>query len=222
MSNHYHLLVKTPDANLSRGMRQLNDVYTQAYNRRHGRNGHVFRGRYKAILVEKILPAGAVPLYCAQSRAGRHGAISPQLALEQLSRNSWPVRMVLPVCKANGYWQPSGEGRRTRSNAIRSSSRRGKASLLPGRRCAIKCIWGSDPFVEKIQSLIDGNKELSEIPSSQRRPKPQELEYYEASSQNRNTAIVRAYHSCGYTMNGVGEYFGLHYSTISGIINNHK
>ena len=53
MSNHYHLLVETPDANLSRGMRQLNGVYTQRFNRTYDRVGHVFQGRYKAILVEK-------------------------------------------------------------------------------------------------------------------------------------------------------------------------
>ena len=51
MSNHYHLLIETPDANLSRGMRQLNGVYTQACNRRLGSGGHLFQGRYKAILV---------------------------------------------------------------------------------------------------------------------------------------------------------------------------
>ena len=53
MSNHYHLLIETPDGNLSKGMRQLNGVYTQAHNRKHGRSGHVFQGRYKAIVVEK-------------------------------------------------------------------------------------------------------------------------------------------------------------------------
>ena len=52
MGNHYHLVVETAEANLSRGMRQLNGVYTQAANRRHARVGHVFQGRYKAILVE--------------------------------------------------------------------------------------------------------------------------------------------------------------------------
>ena len=52
MSNHYHLLIETPDANLSKGMRQLNGVYTQASNRRHGREGHLFQGRFKAILVD--------------------------------------------------------------------------------------------------------------------------------------------------------------------------
>ena len=53
MSNHYHLLVETPDGNLSRGMRHLNGVYTQRFNRRHKKVGHVFQGRYKAILVQK-------------------------------------------------------------------------------------------------------------------------------------------------------------------------
>ena len=50
---HYHFVVETPDANLSKGMRQLNGVYTQATNRRHGLVGHLFQGRFKAVLVER-------------------------------------------------------------------------------------------------------------------------------------------------------------------------
>lgn len=53
MSNHYHLLIETPDGNLSRGMRQLNGVYTQQFNRKHNRVGHALQGRYKAIFVDK-------------------------------------------------------------------------------------------------------------------------------------------------------------------------
>jgi REP element-mobilizing transposase RayT len=49
MDNHYHLLIETPDANLSTGMRQLNGVYTQMFNRCHGKVGHVFQGRFKSI-----------------------------------------------------------------------------------------------------------------------------------------------------------------------------
>jgi putative transposase len=52
MSNHYHLLIRTPDANLSRCMRHINGVYTQRFNRAHDRDGPLFRGRYKAILVD--------------------------------------------------------------------------------------------------------------------------------------------------------------------------
>lgn len=53
MDNHYHLLVETPDANLSLAIRHLNGVYTQRFNRRHHRWGHLFQGRYHAILVDK-------------------------------------------------------------------------------------------------------------------------------------------------------------------------
>lgn len=53
IGNHYHLLIETMDANLSAGMRHVNGVYTQYYNRRHDKAGHVFQGRFKAILVEK-------------------------------------------------------------------------------------------------------------------------------------------------------------------------
>jgi REP element-mobilizing transposase RayT len=53
LSNHYHLLIQTPLGNLSRFMRHLNGVYTQRYNRTHKCDGQLFRGRYKAILVEE-------------------------------------------------------------------------------------------------------------------------------------------------------------------------
>ncbi|MGH7874078.1 MAG: transposase [Candidatus Binatia bacterium] len=53
MDNHYHLLLETRRAGLNRALRYLNGVYTQAFNRRHHRVGHLFQGRYKAILIEK-------------------------------------------------------------------------------------------------------------------------------------------------------------------------
>ena len=52
MGNHYHLLIETAEPNLTRGMQRLNQVYTQRFNRRHRRVGHVLQGRYKAIVVD--------------------------------------------------------------------------------------------------------------------------------------------------------------------------
>src|SRR5437879_551241 len=51
MTNHYHLLLETRDGVLAAGMRQLNGIYAQRFNRRHARVGHVFQGRYTAILI---------------------------------------------------------------------------------------------------------------------------------------------------------------------------
>ena len=53
MNNHYHIVVETVEGNLAQGMRHLNGVYTQTFNRTHDRVGHVFQGRYKAVIVEK-------------------------------------------------------------------------------------------------------------------------------------------------------------------------
>jgi len=52
LTTHYHLLVQTPDANVSRCMRHINGVYTQRFNREHRSDGQLFRGRYKAILID--------------------------------------------------------------------------------------------------------------------------------------------------------------------------
>jgi REP element-mobilizing transposase RayT len=52
MGNHYHLLIKTPRANLSRVMRHINGLYTQRYNRLKKTDGSLFRGRYKAIVID--------------------------------------------------------------------------------------------------------------------------------------------------------------------------
>lgn len=54
MSNHYHLVLRTPEANLSQTMRHINGGYTTYFNKRHNRAGHLFQGRYKAILMKGV------------------------------------------------------------------------------------------------------------------------------------------------------------------------
>jgi putative transposase len=81
MGNHYHWLIETPEPNLSKGMRQLNGVYTQRFNRRHGRVGHVFQGRYKAILVER-------DSYLKE--LARYGVLNPVRAKRVQHPGDWP------------------------------------------------------------------------------------------------------------------------------------
>jgi len=83
MTNHYHLVVETVDGNLSKGMRQLNGIYTQRFNRRHGMVGHLFQGRYKAILVQKETYLLELTRYVVLNSAkSRHGRKTGSLALE--------------------------------------------------------------------------------------------------------------------------------------------
>jgi REP element-mobilizing transposase RayT/DNA-binding CsgD family transcriptional regulator len=222
MDNHYHLLIETPDANLSKGMRQLNGVYTQKFNRSHNRVGHVFQGRYKAILVDK-------DSYLLE--LARYIVLNPVRAGMVRSAGDWPwssYRATTGQTKAPAFLQTDGVlagfGRRKRE-AIEKykhfvADSRGQAS--PWQALRNQVYLGSEQFVENMQALIDGDKTLTEIPLSQRRSTPQPINEYEALSTSRNEAIVRAYGSGGYTLQEIGDYFGLHYSTVSGILRSHK
>ena len=72
LDKQYCLLLETPEANLGRGIGRLNAIYSQWFNRRHGRSGHLFQGRYKAVIIEKSvwLTAVARDLAWAPARAG--------------------------------------------------------------------------------------------------------------------------------------------------------
>ena len=222
MSNHYHLLIETPDGNLSRGMRQLNGVYTQVFNRTHERVGHVFQGRYIAILVEKESYLLELSRYIVLNpvRAGMVGSAKDWL---------WSsYRATTGQAKASTYlnteWLLAAFAKR-KSTAIERYEEivaAGKNQPSPWVLLRNQIYLGSDSFVEKMKSLVDGEKELDEIPSSQRRPTPKALKGYEAESRDRNEAIIKSYQSGGYTLKDIGDYFGLHYSSVSSIIKNHK
>ncbi len=81
MNDHYHLLIETPDGNLSQGMRQLNGVYTQYVNRKNKRAGPLFQGRYKSILVEK-------EAYLLE--LARHVVLNPVRAGMVENASQWP------------------------------------------------------------------------------------------------------------------------------------
>jgi len=222
MSNHYHLLIETPDANLSKGMRQLNGVYTQNFNRKHNRIGHVFQGRYKAILVEK-------QSYLLE--LARYIVLNPVRAQMVSSARDWPwssYRATVgqtggPACLETDWLLAAFGNRKPMAiEAYQQFVTEGKRQPSPWQALRNQVYLGSEAFVDKVQQYIDKDKELDEIPSSQRRPVPKGIEEYQSKFTNRNLAIVEAYRSGGYTLKEIGQHFGLHYSTVSGIIRNHK
>lgn len=222
MDNHYHLLVETPDANLSKGMRQLNGRYTQRFNRAHQRVGHVFQGRYKAILVDK-------DSYLLE--LARYIVLNPVRARMVRSAREWPwssyratVGQQVKPKWLNTEWLLAGFGRR-KSKAIEAYKQfvsEGKNQPSPWEQLKNQIFLGNEQFVKTMQTLIDADKELSEIPVSQRRAKPKQWAYYLKKYKSRNEAITLAYASGGYSLKEIGDHVGLHYSTISGIIKNHK
>jgi len=222
MDNHYHLLVETPEANLSKGMRQLNGRYTQTFNRSHRRVGHVFQGRYKAILIDKESYLLELSRYIVLNpvRARMvHSAIewvwsSYRETIGQQVKPDW----------LHSDWLLAGFGRK-KSKAIDAYKQfvsEGKGQPSPWEQLKNQIFLGDEQFVESMQRQIESDKELSEVPSSQRRAVPKELSYYEREYKVRNEAIILAYASGGYSLKEVGDYFKLHYSTVSGIVKNHK
>jgi REP element-mobilizing transposase RayT len=220
MDNHYHLLIETPEANLAKGMRQLNGVYTQAFNRAHGRVGHVFQGRYKAILVEK-------QSYLLE--LSRYIVLNPVRAGMVRSVRDWrwsSYRAMVGQVQSPAFlcseWILSTFAKRKATSVARYKAfvAAGKGQPSPWGALRNQVFLGDDSFVASMQSLIDGDKALSEI--SPRRALPRSLSDYELGNDSRNSAIVEAYASGGYTLKNIGDYFGLHYSTVSGLVKNHK
>ncbi len=222
MDNHYHLLIETPDANLAKGMRQLNGRYTQNVNRAHQRVGHVFQGRYQSILVDKAR-------YLLE--LSRYIVLNPVRANRVRSVNDWPWSSYPATVgeQASLGWLNTrrllaGFGR-TKLKAIEAYKQfvdEGKDQPSPWGDIKNQVFLGDEKFVSSMQSKINGDEELSEIPASQRRPLPKALSYYAENYKVRNEAIVAAYGSGGYSLKEVGKYFGLHYSTVSGIVRGHK
>lgn len=124
-----------------------------------------------------------------------------------------------------GCWPAlAGFGRQKASaiEAYKQFIKEGKGQASAWAQLKNQIYLGDEDFVEKMQALIDGEKELSEIPSRQRRGVPKALEYYESMGENRDGGIARAYASGGYSMKAIGKHFGLHYSRVSRIVSGAK
>lgn len=218
MGNHYHLVVETRDGTLAKGMRQLNGVYTQRFNRAHGRVGHVLQGRYKAILVQK----DAYLLELA-----RYVVLNPVRARLVRNAKEWPWssyratvgQVSVPPGLATD-WLLSAFSRK-RSDAIekyKAFVAEGKNQPSPWESLRNQIFLGDEQFVEEMQKLLDEDRDLSEVPSVQRRSGARPLAYYAGKHRDRDEAIAEAYASGGYGLKEIGEHFGLHYSRVSRIV----
>ncbi|QVL48990.1 MAG: hypothetical protein KFB96_00110 [Thiocapsa sp.] len=110
---------------------------------------------------------------------------------------------------------------RTEAEAVvgyRSFVAAGKGQPSPWESVKQQVFLGSEAFVEAMQRKIPQDRDLREVPQAKRRPVPRALPNYERAHADRNQAIKAAYASGGYTMQEIGDYFGLHCSRISKII----
>lgn len=217
MTNHYHLLIETPEANLSRGMHLLNGVYTQWFNRRHRRVGHLFQGRFKAILVEK---EGHL------LELARYIVLNPVRAKMVRTVRAWPWSSYRATSGQNDMpkfltvnWVLSqfDPDRARAVRAYRQFVREGKeVNVWEGLRAGM--FLGTDAFVNQLKPLLAEKPVDPEIRRRERfaaRPSLKDLFADISDEVTRNEQIHQAVRVYRYTLREVGDYLGLHFSTIS-------
>ncbi|MCR4404247.1 MAG: transposase [Candidatus Acetothermia bacterium] len=210
MGNHYHLLVETLQPTLSRGMRHLNGVYTQWFNRRHQRVGHLFQGRFKAILVEK--EAYLLEL-C------RYVVLNPVRAKLVRAANGWPwssYRATAGLAEPPPFLTTDwvlGQFSEDREEA----QRRYRRFVAAGKGVAVwhelkgQIYLGSDAFIEQLPKPAVAVREIPRLQRQGVRPSLEKLFAGAALGQ----AIAAAYRDHGYTMKEIADYLGVHYATVS-------
>ncbi|BCE03008.1 REP-associated tyrosine transposase [Marinicellulosiphila megalodicopiae] len=215
MDNHYHLLIETSDANLSKGMKYINGSYTQNFNRKHKRAGHVFQGRFKSILVEQ--DSHLLEL-C------RYIVLNPVRAQMVRSAKDWPwssYRGTVDQSKKHDClttdWVLSnfGKMRKPAVEKYRTFIKEGKNQPSPWLQLKNQVFLGSDEFVEDMQCKISLDQSLIDVPKKQKLKPVKPLDYYQNKFKTRNEAMAKAYLSGHYTLEKVGEHFGVSYATVS-------
>jgi len=221
MGNHYHLIIETPEGNISRGVRHLNGVYTQIFNRRHKRVGHLFQGRYKSILVEKESYLLSLCRYVVLNPV-RIGLV------ERPEDWNWSsYRSSVGAEKKPSFltvdWLLSQFGNNNRTEAIRRYKRfvlNGIAQGFPKEALRGQIFLGRDNFIKKFEELLKEKKALKEVPRVQRyatRPHLDDLFCGKkiGNKNQKDKAIYVGYVRYGYTLKEIAEYLGVHYVTIS-------
>ena len=226
MDNHYHLVIETPDGNLSMGMRQLNGVYTQRFNRKHKRVGHVFQGRFKAILVEKDSHLLELCRYVVLNpvRAGMTKGIG---GYAWSSYSATAGLRAKPPFLTTDWILGQFAGRRTEARKrYRRFVAAGVGEASPWQERKAQTIVGGREFIEKLSPALRDKSNIAEIPRRERyahRPALEELFGGDnvKGRAGRNEAIVAAHIEYGYTLTEIAQQLGLHYTTISKVVNAH-
>jgi REP element-mobilizing transposase RayT len=239
MPNHYHLLVQTPDANISRCMRHIDGVYTQRFNRHHECDGSLFRGRYKSILVEadRYLLQLVRYIHCNPLKAGltdrldRYAWSSHRGYLSKAEKWNWLYKdFILSMLSKN-----KGNRLKNYRQFISAEPEDDISKTLDKRRWP--AILGSADFLNRIKDRFFSEKVDDEVPQSQElAPDLNQIQttvcgYYWMNKEGlfsskrgifnepRNVAIYLTRRLRGDSLRQIGEQFQLQkYSSVSSII----
>jgi len=221
MSNHYHLLIETPKANLSCGMHLLNSTYAHKHNQRHNRVGHLLQGRFHAVIVDKEEYLLEVCRYIVLNPV-RAGLVNDPVEypwssyLEIIGRRK--ARSFLDTAYVRSLFSQPG----------RFATEEYRAFVLAGLGRDIwsnlrgGLILGNDEFATQIQERIGTAnipKGVSRLERYAGRPELSAIfDGAHESKYKRNARILDAYINNGYSQREIAKHLGLNHSTICKVI----
>lgn len=227
MNNHYHLLIETPKANLSQGMRQLNGIYTQNFNRRHRRAGHVFQGRFKAVVIDRKNYLLDLATHIVLNPVRLRAAKSPASYKWSSYRATAGTGKAPPLLTRERILAQFGKQLKTAQEKYKSHVKQAVKMPEPWGKVRRQILLGDDKFVSQFEPYLKGlrNKEkLARREKARGRPSLRTL-FNRAGSKSKKARdrIIRDAHlKHGYTLADIGKAVGLHYSTVSKIVNQPK
>ena len=226
MGNHYHVVLHTRQANLSQLMRHLNGVYTQAYNRQHGVVGHLFQGRFKAILVDR---EAYLLTLC------RYVELNPVRASLCKTAADWPwssYRAHAGLADTPQWLDTDGLHGFLLGHEVRHAQDRQRAAeryaALVDSAPDLQ-IWaeglrqqiylGGDDFVERMQAqMATTHLEAKDIPKPQRLARQKPLRTWLEEAASREQGLFEAHTHGGLSMTHLAQALGLSVSRISRLI----
>jgi len=222
MNNHYHLIIETPDGNLSHGMRQLNGVYTQLFNRRHNRVGHIFQGRYKAILIQKESHLLEVSRYVVLNPVRAKAVKDPEEWKWSSYRGTAGKERPHPCLTKDWILGQFGSKRRQSEKKYSEFVMAGIGEEKIWKDVKGQSILGEDEFIKRFLNHVKGYEEVKEIPKNQRyigRLGLAELLKGTKGRKEISRKAKEAVERYGYSQKEVADYLRIHYSSVSRMVN---
>lgn len=232
MGNHYHLVVRTHSGRLSQLMRHLNGVYTQAFNRRHGLVGHLFQGRFKAVLVDRDSYLAVLCRYVERNPVAAGLVARP----EDWRWSSCRAHLGLeaaPTWLAVDELQSFMLGRTPASTRDRKLAVRRYLAWVHDEQETDAQFWqshlsgqifmGDEDFAQRMRGFASAAQTRSrDVPAGQRRPAPQGPHSWSAwlalHADDRARALHAAYRGGWRTMPGLADACGLSVAHVSRLI----
>jgi REP element-mobilizing transposase RayT len=225
MGNHYHFVLHTREANLSLLMRHINGVYTQRFNRRHGLVGHLFQGRFKAVLVDRDAYLLEVcryvelnPVRAGIVRAPGDWAWSSYRAhAGQVEAPEW-----LDTAGLHAHWLGRDAATPEETASAQAFYARwvaqGRDVRLWEQALNQQVFLGDDAFVQRLQALLSAQQAVApNIPKTQRRS-PKSFAAWLHETGHRDQALHLAHAESGLSLTVLAAEVGLSVARVSQIV----